>query len=195
MKPRVRDHYHAHRLSYWLNLIPRLHDSSDGNTSIQHHRLHDHDNPYSYDGVVRHRDNSGSIHSVLTTPYPVEVESVQLLEPQMNDTVKKNVNITVKIDTEIVPATEKPMNVIPQNVTGVSDEQQTVYSTALVVTIAVGCSLLVLNVIIFAGIYYQKEKDNLEKKLQKTYYEVNIFLYKCFFFRFTIFVFDITFLQ
>lgn len=175
MKPRIKDHYHAHRLSYWLNLIPRLHDSSDGNTSIQHHRLHDHDNPYSYDGVVRHRDNSGSLHSVLTTPYPVEIESVQLVEPQINDTAKKNVNISVKIDTEIATATEKAANVSPQNVTAITEEDEGVYSTALVVTIAVGCTLLVLNVIIFAGIYYQKEKDNFEKKLQKTYYEVSMF--------------------
>lgn len=176
MKPRIKDHYHAHRLSYWLNLIPRLHDSSDGNTSIQHHRLHDHDNPYSYDGVVRHRDNSGSLHSVLTTPYPVEIESVQLVEPQINETGKRNASISVKIDTEIVAATEKAVQVTSQQnltVAGAEDPE-TVYSTALVVTIAVGCTLLVLNVIIFAGIYYQKEKDNFEKNLQKTYYEVNI---------------------
>src|SRR5690606_21173127 len=29
------------------------------------------------------------------------------------------------------------------------------YSTALSVTIAVGCSLLILNVLVFAGVYYQ----------------------------------------
>lgn len=173
MKPRIRDHYHAHRLSYWLNLIPRLHDSSDGNTSIQHHRLHDHDNPFSYDGVVRHRDNSASSHSVLTTPYPVEVESVQLVEPEINETEKKNVSISVKIDTEIVTQSEKALNMNYQNLTGMTEDDEEVYSTALVVTIAVGCTLLVLNVIIFAGIYYQKEKDNLEKKIQKTYYEVS----------------------
>ncbi|XP_055937679.1 neuroligin-4, X-linked-like isoform X2 [Argiope bruennichi] len=166
MKPRIRDHYHAHRLSYWLNLIPRLHDSGDGNTSIQHHRLHDHDNPYSYDGVVRHRDNSGSLYPAFTTPFPEE-ERVQIVEPQPNET-SRNVNITVKIETEVVPVQEKhPLG----NLTKTSSEDPAVYSTALIVTIAVGCSLLVLNVVIFAGIYYQKEKDSLEKKLQKTYYE------------------------
>lgn len=30
------------------------------------------------------------------------------------------------------------------------------YSTALSVTIAIGCSLLILNVLIFAGVYYQR---------------------------------------
>lgn len=34
------------------------------------------------------------------------------------------------------------------------------YSTALSVTIAIGCSLLVLNVLIFAGVYYQRDKSN-----------------------------------
>jgi hypothetical protein len=31
------------------------------------------------------------------------------------------------------------------------------YSTALSVTIAIGCSLLILNVLIFAGVYYKKD--------------------------------------
>lgn len=33
------------------------------------------------------------------------------------------------------------------------------YSTALSVTIAIGCSLLILNVLIFAGVYYQRDKN------------------------------------
>lgn len=35
------------------------------------------------------------------------------------------------------------------------------YSTALSVTIAIGCSLLILNVLIFAGVYYQRDKTRL----------------------------------
>lgn len=38
------------------------------------------------------------------------------------------------------------------------------YSTALSVTIAIGCSLLILNVLIFAGVYYQRDKTRLEVK-------------------------------
>ena len=40
----------------------------------------------------------------------------------------------------------------------------TTYSTALSVTIAIGCSLLVLNVLIFAGVYYQRDKQRMEGK-------------------------------
>lgn len=49
-------------------------------------------------------------------------------------------------------------------------EGYTAYSTALSVTIAIGCSLLILNVLIFAGVYYQRDKTRLEvKSLQKQY--------------------------
>lgn len=45
------------------------------------------------------------------------------------------------------------------------------YSTALSVTIAIGCSLLILNVLIFAGVYYQRDKNhhhhNYPKKRQE----------------------------
>lgn len=37
------------------------------------------------------------------------------------------------------------------------------YSTALSVTIAIGCSLLIVNVLIFAGVYYQRDKNRLNR--------------------------------
>lgn len=44
------------------------------------------------------------------------------------------------------------------------------YSTALSVTIAIGCSLLILNVLIFAGVWYQRDKTRVEvKSLQNQY--------------------------
>jgi neuroligin len=43
-------------------------------------------------------------------------------------------------------------------------EQYGAYSTALSVTIAIGCSLLILNVLIFAGVYYQRDKQRMELK-------------------------------
>ncbi|XP_037075291.1 LOW QUALITY PROTEIN: neuroligin-2-like [Pollicipes pollicipes] len=38
------------------------------------------------------------------------------------------------------------------------------YSTALSVTVAIGCSLLVLNILILAGVYYQREKGRAEAR-------------------------------
>ncbi len=43
------------------------------------------------------------------------------------------------------------------------------YSTALSVTIAIGCSLLVLNVLIFAAVYYQKDNFDIDVRYQISY--------------------------
>ena len=50
--------------------------------------------------------------------------------------------------------------------------QQGSYSTALSVTIAIGCSLLILNVLVFAGVFYQRDKNRLEAKLIRKNYQV-----------------------
>lgn len=47
------------------------------------------------------------------------------------------------------------------------------YSTALTVTIVVGCFLLLLNVLIFAGIYYQREKRANDAKRKEELTEVD----------------------
>lgn len=41
------------------------------------------------------------------------------------------------------------------------------YATALTITIAVGCFLLLLNIVIFAGIYYQREKRANDAKTKE----------------------------
>jgi len=42
------------------------------------------------------------------------------------------------------------------------DVYQNYYSTALSVTIAIGCSILILNILILATCYYQKDKQRTE---------------------------------
>lgn len=172
MKPRVRDHYHAHRLSYWLNLIPRLHTSGDANVSVEHHKLKDHDNSNTYDGIVR--KNPALIGSRLPiTPSKNNMSDIPTNIDHQNET-KLESNISLKFDskeTELISKLER------QNITHFAGGHRA-YSTALVVTIAVGCALLVLNVLIFIAIYYQKEKDNLEKKLQKNFFQVSYILKK-----------------
>lgn len=166
MKPRVRDHYHAHRLSYWLNLIPRLHTSGDANVSVDHHKLKDHDNGQTYDGIVR---NNPALIGRRGRPF-VPLFNITEVPPivDKNDT-KGDENASGHF---IAKETEMISRLDTGNSTHLFTGQR-VYSTALVVTIAVGCGLLLLNILIFAGIYYQKEKDNLEKKLHKTFYQVS----------------------
>ncbi len=44
--------------------------------------------------------------------------------------------------------------------------EATIYSTALSVTIAIGCSLLILNVLTFAGLYYRRDRKRQQQQQQ-----------------------------
>lgn len=50
------------------------------------------------------------------------------------------------------------------------------YTGALAITITVGCFLLLLNILIFAGIYYQRVKRTLDTKRKEEFVESDIML-------------------
>ncbi|KAG8191528.1 hypothetical protein JTE90_019592 [Oedothorax gibbosus] len=142
-KPKVKDHYNAHKLSYWLNLIPKL-NAVDNTTTEQHHMLDDHHNKSSYDGCVR--DLYKNVQ---------QVSNVQ--ESSGNGSRDGNSSLSST-----------------SNSTGVQvyGLDQGTHLSALGLTIAVGCSLLMLNAVVFAAIFYQKDKINVAKNVQKAYYEI-----------------------
>lgn len=37
MKPKLKNHYRAHKLSFWLNLVPELHKSGSQDVPPSHH--------------------------------------------------------------------------------------------------------------------------------------------------------------
>ena len=59
----------------------------------------------------------------------------------------------------IVPATPP----FPQNESyfALAEGSLSSYSTALSVTIAIGTSLLILNILIFAAVYYQRDRNKM----------------------------------
>lgn len=72
--------------------------------------------------------------------------------------------------TAYAQPTSTVLNATTDTLAGLEAAGYAAYSTALSVTIAIGCSLLILNVLIFAGVYYQRDKTRLEvKSLQKQY--------------------------
>lgn len=165
MRPRIKDHYHAHRLSFWLNLIPTLHRSAAAEATARHHQLDDHDNPLTYDGVYRLRP--------LQDPNPIIFSSTTPI-----------ISTTELMDNQIVIAPEVPSStadggLLVVTTTNNTDTlamimQQGAYSTALSVTIAIGCSLLILNVLIFAGVYYQRDKHRTECMQKREYQVFNV---------------------
>ncbi|XP_067118597.1 neuroligin-4, X-linked-like isoform X1 [Centruroides vittatus] len=169
-KPKIRDHYHAHRLSFWLNLIPKLHDPPDADVPLEHHLLEDHHNLDMYDGEVRQiirkvslsSTISPSVDTVSHTSSPGLGNNSGEMELSTSTTSLSNnqdKHATITSSTNLTDSLSVMM-------------QQGAYSTALSVTIAIGCSLLVLNVLIFAGVYYQRDKNKLDTNMWKRNYQV-----------------------
>lgn len=66
-------------------------------------------------------------------------------------------------------STAHPSELAYEESTAQPEDGFAAYSTALSVTIAIGCSLLILNVLIFAGVYYQRDKNNQHHQHQHAY--------------------------
>ncbi|KAG8261016.1 neurexin protein binding [Homalodisca vitripennis] len=159
MKPRVKNHYRAHQLSVWLRLVPELHRAGMEDVVARHNLFRDHEDPRLYDGVVR----------------PDPLSRLQDIRSRGNLTVAEVVlpmTTAVPIATTCVSVVVRHDPAVPGNssetVTHMEAAGYAAYSTAFNVTIAIGCSLLILNVLIFAGVYYQRDRTKLEiKSLQK----------------------------
>uniref|UniRef100_A0A182Q9A1 Carboxylesterase type B domain-containing protein n=1 Tax=Anopheles farauti TaxID=69004 RepID=A0A182Q9A1_9DIPT len=174
-KPKLKNHYRAHRLSFWLNLVPDLHKPGNDDVPSGHHELEADDEEQ-----------------------PVAMPTVKPLNPPQRDPATIGSNYTL-FTTQVFsllnfssygilpngsrhhPGT-RPVHPVTAESSeggdddgtgsggagagGMSSSQEdgfAAYSTALSVTIAIGCSLLILNVLIFAGVYYQRDKTRLNE--------------------------------
>nr|XP_040224299.2 neuroligin 4-like [Anopheles coluzzii] len=176
-KPKLKNHYRAHRLSFWLNLVPDLHKPGNDDVPSGHHELESDDEEQ-----------------------PAALPTVKPLNPPQRDPATIGSNYTL-FTTQVFsllnfssygilpngsrhyPGT-RPVHPVTAESSeggdddggaagggaggagGMSSSQEdgfAAYSTALSVTIAIGCSLLILNVLIFAGVYYQRDKTRLNE--------------------------------
>lgn len=140
MKPKLKNHYRAHRLSFWLNLVPDLHKPGGDDVPPSHHELHDDDPP----------------PPKLPTLNPRRLTTV---EPPVRTSTPDGNSSTATDSTERVEELGGGLITTPHPV----EDGFAAYSTALSVTIAIGCSLLILNVLIFAGVYYQRDKTRMNE--------------------------------
>lgn len=162
----MKNHFRAHQLSVWLRLIPELHRAGMEDVVARHNLFRNHNNADLYDGAVR----------------PDPLSRVSYYDPTM-ELVRRRPNATLsalEVPTTIDTVATTCVNVVPpgsynpqvyQTQNNQTDTLATLeaagyaaYSTALSVTIAIGCSLLILNVLIFAGVYYQRDKTRMEVK-------------------------------
>ncbi|CAG9863440.1 unnamed protein product [Phyllotreta striolata] len=150
-KPKMKSHYRGHKMAVWLNLIPQLHQPGDDDVTMRHHHFHERE-PHYYAGAVR-------------------MESFTRLPPPLHPASMTDSHSTTGEGTECIPNTTADEGLTPDPKIDETDEDSEEflqrlatrhyysYTAALGVTVGVGCLLLVLNMLIFAGIYYQRERD------------------------------------
>ncbi|XP_058130589.1 neuroligin-1-like [Anopheles ziemanni] len=168
-KPKMRTHYRGHKMALWLNLIPQLHRPGDPEVSMRHHHFRERE-PHYYAGSVRAESFSrpkslyqnGLINDAQEsrqesfgtecTPDPTMGEVLQEAGGGPGDT-PGNV-LTEEEEEELL---EKLAN-----------RHYYSYTAALGVTVGVGCLLLLLNMLIFAGIYYQRDRTKRKSQASQS---------------------------
>ncbi|XP_050584749.1 neuroligin-1-like isoform X3 [Bombus affinis] len=152
----MRSHYRGHKMSLWLNLLPQLHRPGY-EISMRHHHLVD--SPSLYEGAVRQQTEALPLPAPpLPVPSPTEPSSISsaisTTECTPNATVATTVATTSRTfqHPKLGPA---PNNILRK----LASTYYQSYTTALTVTIAIGVFLLILNILIFAGIYHQRDKN------------------------------------
>ncbi|XP_032510698.2 neuroligin-4, Y-linked-like [Danaus plexippus] len=164
MKPRMKNHYRAHQLSVWLRLIPEIHRAGMKDVVAKHNLFRNHNDPELYDGLVRPDP---------LTRYNYYDPTLELYRRPNLTLLDIPSTIETYVTTCVSVMSPRPDSLVTQSQTNISHPQDvsnlevagyTAYSTALSVTIAIGCSLLILNVLIFAGVYYQRDKTRLQVK-------------------------------
>lgn len=167
MKPRMKNHYRAHQLSVWLRLIPEIHRAGMKDVVAKHNLFRNHNDPELYDGLVRpdpltranYFDPTLELYRKPTYNLTLDIPSTT-----MDTYVTTCISVMSARPGSAVTQSQVPNNTHTQDVSNLEVAGYTAYSTALSVTIAIGCSLLILNVLIFAGVYYQRDKTRLQVK-------------------------------
>ncbi|XP_065083960.1 neuroligin-1-like [Ochlerotatus camptorhynchus] len=158
-KPKMRSHYRGHKMALWLNLIPQLHRPGDQDVSMRHHHFRERE-PHFYAGSVRAElfsrprmfGGGGNINDAQESRQ--ELFGTECTpDPTMGEVLQEgNVEGGILTEEEEEELLEKLAN-----------RHYYSYTAALGVTVGVGCLLLLLNMLIFAGIYYQRDRSRRRK--------------------------------
>jgi len=174
-KPKLKNHYRAHRLSFWLNLIPDLHKPGGDNVPAAHHQLHDdddEDNNIPSDASVKPLNppyTSRAANAAAMGNFTIFTNQVFSLLNLSSPSSSLQRNGTRYGGSKIYPDDMMDSDHGGGAASASQDNDGfAAYSTALSVTIAIGCSLLILNVLIFAGVYYQRDKTRLSEPRPQT---------------------------
>ncbi|XP_050684612.1 neuroligin-4, Y-linked-like isoform X2 [Leptidea sinapis] len=156
VKPRLKNHYRAHQLSVWLRLVPELHRAGMEDVATRHNLFKNHNDQDLYEGIVRPDPLSRTMES-----------DIRRNGSTYSETALTTVDSILATCVTIVPSGRDVSYNNNDTIASLEAAGYAAYSTALSVTIAIGCSLLILNVLIFAGVYYQRDKSRSRGKQQR----------------------------
>lgn len=134
LRPRVRDHYRATKVAFWLELVPHLHGLREAF-------------PYLTTPTAAPRAPPGPRRAWPPTRRPAPPSSGRPASSSSSSSAASS--------------SSRDSNLGPGEA-AVLIETRRDYSTELSVTIAVGASLLFLNILAFAALYYKKDKRRHE---------------------------------
>nr|XP_050861736.1 neuroligin-4, Y-linked-like isoform X2 [Vespula vulgaris] len=147
LKPKMKSHYRGHKMAVWLNLIPQLHRPGDDDVSMRHHHFREREEHY-YAGPVRDEWYT-PLPLTGTTKSSGGSSTTACSTSTGDETVGENI-------TPILEESEDDAELL-QRLAASRHYYST--TTALAITVGVGLILLILNMLIFAGIYYQRDRD------------------------------------
>ncbi|XP_049537594.1 neuroligin-4, Y-linked [Anopheles darlingi] len=187
-KPKLKNHYRAHRLSFWLNLVPDLHKPGADDVPGAHHLLEPDDEEPAAPVLPTvkplnppQRDPLAANYSLFTTQvfsllnfstYGILPNGTRI-QGFMPGNQQHHHRPVLPVTAESSEGADDSdgggggnnagggMSSSSSSSSSSQEDGFAAYSTALSVTIAIGCSLLILNVLIFAGVYYQRDKTRL----------------------------------
>ena len=188
MRPTVRHHYRGTKIALWLDLIPKLHQSDS--LEPKFHLLNNYDNSSTFEEEGTRQLDMDVIFPPPpippVSPPPKTARSSSTREPTTT-LASTTASTTASTSTTSTPTTPRqrlrtprpnisrkhnyPSTTPVTNATTLAPQTGAMSgkdnTLSLSVTIAVGCSLLFLNILIFAGVYYQKDRMRMEMKVRQ----------------------------
>ncbi|XP_042222593.1 neuroligin-2-like [Homarus americanus] len=145
---RVRDHYRAGRVALWSWLVPGLERvGSRYGPDSPFHKLPNYLQPDTFSGPTRPTNLSSNFLPPPTT------------QPPTTQQVSTTTQSTLR-PTEMVIVNSSSVAGLLENIDGNPKFQGGFpYTTALSLTVAIGCSLLILNLLVFAAVYYRRDNS------------------------------------
>ncbi|XP_037033533.1 neuroligin-1-like isoform X3 [Bradysia coprophila] len=162
LKPKMKSHYRGHKMAVWLNLIPQLHRPGDAEVSMRHHHFRERE-PHYYAGNVREESfTRPKQHYQNGVVNGVQESRQEGFGPECTPDTTLGDSL---LDTEEPLTLNEEEEELLQRLA--TRHYYSSYTAALGVTVGVGCLLLVLNMLIFAGIYYHRERSRRKTRTSR----------------------------